>query len=451
MSILRNLQKHSKKEKVSFHMPGHKSGKGFQKARFDSKIWELDITELSDTDCLIDPQSYIKEAENIAAEIYGAKDSFFLVNGSTCGILSMFYAAFNEGDKVLVSRDCHRSVINAMAIRGVVPIYIEPLIHEKGFSGGIDLNVYSNAIESHRDAKGIFITSPTYFGIASKISAIANLAHNNNMLLLCDEAHGAHFPFSEHFPKSTIEQGADISVVSLHKTMPCPNQTAVLNLGECRVSRENMLNSINMFQTTSPSFLFLAMMEEALITGARDGESLTKKILKLIPKNEHLYSFDDPFKLLLDFTDRGYNGFEIAEILENKFGIYPELALENCVLLMVSWYNTKDDFRILEKAIKYIELLPVKKMEKVEEISIRYNICRKTPREAINSLKEKIALNTAKGRIAAREITIFPPCIPIIMPGEVFTDEHIQKINKAIEQKLVVTGVENGMVNVTAD
>ena len=449
MSILKKLKEHNKKERASFHMPGHKTGKAFLRSKFKSDIWKLDTTELSDTDCLVNPGNFIKEAEEKAAKAYKAESSFFLVNGASGGILSMFRAAFAEGDKVIVSRDCHKSVINAIALCGLLPIYINPHIHERGFSGGVSTESIKEAIESFPDAKGVFLTSPTYFGIVSNITEIAKLVHEKGMLLLCDEAHGAHFPFSKSFPAGAISCGADISVVSLHKSMPCPNQTAILNLGKCTVSYGKMKAAVNMFQTTSPSYVLLSMMEHAIDTGLTKGERLTKEFMDNLIQNEHIYSFDDPFKLIVDFSSKGYNGYEVMDILEKKFGIYAEMAIETCVLLMASWANDKKDFALLKKAVGYIDSLPPKTPIVSNENFDTENTLVMTPREVFNSLKENVPIDMAVGRVADREVTIFPPCIPVFMPGEEIKREHIEKIKRAIEKNLTVTGIENSLVSVT--
>lgn len=446
MSILDRLKEHNKKEKSSFHMPGHKSGRALIGTELDYTLWKFDTTELSDTDCLLNPTDIIKRAEEKAAEVYGAKNSFFLVNGASCGILAMFYAAFREGDKVIVCRDCHRSVINAMILSGIVPVYADPIIHEKGFSCGVDVQTIKNILKKNSDVKGIFITSPTYFGTVSDVKEIANIAHESGALLLCDEAHGAHFPFSDIFPEGAVACGADISVVSLHKSMPCPNQSAILNLGNCRISQQKMRQAVNMFQTTSPSYVLMGAMENALDIGINRGKKFTEKILKYKPKSEFIYSFDDAFKIILDFTKKGYTGFEVSEILEKKYGIFVEMSTQTVVLLMISWGNTKKDFLLLKKAITYIDSLPDRLPVILKDTQMPGGNCVKSPREVFYGEKEKILLDDAVGHVAAQEITIFPPCIPVFMLGEEIKSEHIEIINNAKNLNLTVTGIEDDSI-----
>lgn len=453
MGIIESLKKHNKKELVSFHMPGHKLGRGFEKTNVCSDIWKYDTTELSDTDCLQNPKEFIKNAEKKAAEIYGAKHSFFLVNGSTCGILSMFFSCFKEGDKVIVVRDCHKSVINAMIFTGVIPIYVEPEKKSLGLYGGVNPKKVEEIFENNKDCKGIFVTSPSYYGIMSDIKKLSDIAHKYNALLLCDEAHGAHFPFSDKFPKSAIESGADLSVISMHKTMFCPNQTAILNLGDCKIKQNTVRSAINMFQTTSPSYIFLAAIEEALELGAKEGVSLTDQIVKKIPKSEYIYTFDDPFKLILNFSKKGFNGEYVLNILEKEFGIYCEMAQGDNVLLMTSWANTKDDFKLLENAIEHIKKLPdIKRKNTLNEFEEKLDSVSKfTPREVHMKEKELVDIEKAVGRIAAKEVTSFPPCIPYFMPGEVVSKDHINRIIDSIEKGIDMTGIENGKIMVVKE
>lgn len=450
MSIIEELKKHNKRELSSFHMPGHKLGKGFEKTNIMSEIWKFDTTELSDTDCLQNPKDFLKNAEKVAAKIYGAKHSFFLVNGSTCGILSMFFSCFKEGDKVIVVRDCHKSVINAMIFTGVTPIYVEPEKKSLGLYGGVNAKQVEKIFENNKDCKGIFVTSPSYYGIMSDIRKLSDIAHKYGALLLCDEAHGAHFPFSESFPKSAIELGADLSVVSMHKTMFCPNQTAILNLGDCVIDQNTVRSSINMFQTTSPSYIFLSAIEESLEVGIKEGVSLTKDIIKNIPDSEYIYTFDDPFKLILNFSKKGYTGEYVLNILEKKFGIYCEMAQGDNVLLILSWANTKEDFNRLEKAIEHIKSLPnIERKNIFSEFEEEPDsFCKFTPREVYMMEKELVDIERAVGRIAAKEVTSFPPCIPYFMPGEVVCKTHVEKIIASIEKGLDMTGIENGKIMV---
>ena len=195
----------------------------------------------------------------------------------------------------------------------------------------------------------------------------------------------------------------------------------------------------------------MAAMDYALNIGKKRGEEFTEKILKIRTKSEYVYSFDDPFKLILDFRKRGYRGYDVAEILEKEFGIFSEVAVESCVLLMISWGNTANDFNVLEKALDYIENLPPKEFKNPE---IRVGIeskSVKTPREVSCQEKEKIFYSESEGKIAAQEVTIFPPCIPIFMPGEVVKKEHISIINNAIEANLNITGLENGYINIVKE
>ena len=259
MDILNALSKHIKNEKASFHMPGHKNGTAFFGSPFYNEIFKLDTTELMGTDCLAEPESFIMEAQKKTARLYGADDAHFLVNGSTGGILSMFYASFSEGDTVICDRGCHKSAVSAMVLSGVKPVYVSPDQDEEiGCSGKISPEKTEEMFKKYPYAKGVYITSPNYYGICSDVCKIAEIAHKNGAVLLVDEAHGAHFPFSSHFPKNAMESGADLAVTSLHKSLASPNQTALLMQKGERISNESVKSAINMFQTTSPSYILMA-------------------------------------------------------------------------------------------------------------------------------------------------------------------------------------------------
>lgn len=428
------LNAHNLKEKVSFHMPGHKSGKGFSSG-FLQNPWKYDATELTDTDCLRNPKQTIKKAQEHAAKLYGARDSFFLVNGASCGILSMFCAFFQEGDTVAVDRNCHESAVNAMIMSGVNPVYFMPsVIEEHSIFGRVEPSVIEKIFSENKNIKGVFLTSPTYYGASSDIEKIAKIVHKNNAYLLVDESHGAHFPFSEKMPQSAVESGADAAVVSMHKSMMCPNQTAILNIGNCNVSREKIQKAVNMFQTTSPSYVFMYAMDEALLNAEMCGEEKTQRLLSMIPKSTHLFSLDDPFKVIADFTDKGYSGGEIAKILEEKFGIFCELSDEYNVLLMTSWANDETDFDILKSALCYIESLPQNEaIEKKKTKSFKTETSL-SPRNAYFSDGEYINIKKSAGRIALETAVVFPPCVPVILPGEKITQEQIDALENKAEQ-----------------
>ena len=447
--IIDALKRHNEKEQASFHMPGHKKGEGFMATPLESHIFTYDTTELCDTDALIAPQYEILEAEKRAAELYGAAHSFYLVNGATGGILAMMYAAFSPGDVVLVDRNCHQSVINGAIFAGILPVYITPEASGlPGIPGTVSPEAVQKAIKQFPEAKGLVLTSPNYYGKAANLSALAELIHSIGGLLLVDEAHGAHFPFSSVFPQTAMEQGADMSVTSLHKSLAAPNQTALLHIGQ-NVDVEKIRASLRMFQTSSPSYIFLAAMEQALEDGVSRGAELTEKTLKFLTELE-CPTLDDPFKLLPDFRSKGLTGREIDEIFREKFGIYAEMTTEHGLLLMASWYNCEEDFKQLKKALDYCRSLRDVSVDHHEPVSFETTI--EAAAFPLSSLRLKehkpIPLEAAEGLICAIAVSAFPPCIPIVMPGEKITKETIKTITVLKEQGATITGLTNGQIAV---
>ncbi len=444
MYISDSLKKHIKTEKASFHMPGHKGGAAFSGSQFENELLSFDVTELSGTDCLSNPKEAIALSEQRAAQLYGAKRAFYLVNGSTCGILSMFYSFFKEGDSVIVDRSCHISAVNALVLCGLNPVYVSQNIDKKhGVPSGITADKIKKLLEKYPEVKGVFITSPNYYGMMSEVDKIAELVHSKGIPLLVDEAHGAHFPFSKHLPKSSISMGADAAVVSLHKSLPCPNQTALLLINDENMA-EKMQKAVNVFQTTSPSYMLLVYIEAALDMAERQGEELTDRLLEYL-KPFSKYQTQDPFKLLLSFTKNGLTGYEAEEILRKEFGIYAELCDNKNILLMTSWGNSLQDFELLALAINHIK--GIKKEPLESKIITEFNEGKPelSPKYALNARCEWILPKDSIGRIAAAAVTAFPPCIPVLLPGEKISKKQADRVEYMILQK-TAEGLRDGKI-----
>jgi len=447
--IIDMLKQHNEKEKASFHMPGHKKGAGFCGAPFNSEIFSLDTTELPGTDALIAPEGAILKAEEHAATLYGAKHSFFLVNGSTGGILSMIYSAFQPGDKVIIDRNCHQSVLNGIILSGLSPIYLAP---EATTLADVPGTVSAKNIEAllteQPDIRGAVITSPNYYGATANIKEIAKLLHKRDALLLVDEAHGAHFSFSKALPDSAVSQGADMSVVSLHKTLPAPNQTALLNIGQS-ISVDRARSAVRMFQTSSPSYVLLAAMEYALHFAEKNGEKETERILPLL-QALNCPTLDDPFKLLPSWAEKGISGYRAEEILREKFGIYIELCNTHRILCMTSWGNTEDDTRRLGEAMTYLDALPQQgdpiTYQAKSEISVSVPVI--TPAEATRLPHKLVSLQKAEGKICAQAVSAFPPCIPVLLPGETVTREKLEYLYELKKNQATITGLTEDMITI---
>ncbi len=447
--IINMLKQHKENEKASFHMPGHKNGVGFQGAPFSGALFSFDTTELPGTDALIEPEGAILEAEKYAASLYRAKHSFFLVNGSTGGILAMIYSAFSPGDRVIVDRNCHQSVLNGIVLSGVSPIYVTPEGSRlTDVPGTVSPESVEQALNLYPDIRGAIITGPNYYGATANIKAIADLLHKHNAVLLVDEAHGAHFPFSTRLPDSAISLGADMSVVSLHKTLPAPNQTALLNIGK-RISIQKTRTAVRMFQTSSPSYVLLVAMEYALQYAETKGNAETERMLSLLaPLNRP--TLDDPLKLLPTWADKGISGYMAEEILRTQFGIYVEMCNTHRILCMASWCNSEADVKRLSEGLAYLDALP----QQGEPIACSakreagVSISAITPAEATRLPHGLLPLQKSKGKICASAVSAFPPCIPVLLPGEIITSESIAYINELQRNHATITGMTDNMVSV---
>lgn len=454
MEIFESLLRHGEKERASFHMPGHKNGAAFFGTRFENSLLALDVTELADTDALCHPREAIFRSQSYAAKLYGAANAFYLVNGSSCGILSMIYAYFREGDCVLVDRGAHRSVHNAFALSGAHPIYLAPQMEEKReIPCGITAEQVRAALEKYPKIRGIIITSPNYYGCVSEVEEIARAAHEKGISLLVDEAHGAHFPFDKRFPTNAIRLGADAAVVSLHKSLPCPNQTALLLLREEKKAKE-VAEAVNIFQTTSPSYVLLSYMEAALEFAEAHGREKTDWLLEQTEAFAN-YRMPDPFKLLLSFEEYGLGGLEAEKVLREKYGIYAELAEEKNVLLMCSWGNRAEDFKLLAQAIaeicgrgKRISTLAKTSAFPTQKRLFSEGAVALSPRELRTHARKQILLSEAAGKICAASVTLFPPCVPILLPGEMITKEQTELLSALRQSGRTVDGVSDGKIYV---
>lgn len=258
--IYNTLKNLSNKKIYPFHMPGHKRNKKFLNDFYD--FIDLDFTEIDETDNMHKPETIIKQSKEILANTFSTKDSYFLVNGSSSGIMASIMACVSPNEQILVARNCHISVYNGIVLSGALPIYIEPTI-KYNIPCGIDIKNVENAIKKSPNVKAFILTSPTYEGFVSDIENIAKLLHKNNIVLIVDEAHGAHFNFSSNFPKTAIQCGADIVIQSFHKTLPSFTQCGVLHLNSNIINKNKLEKCLSIIQTTSPSYMFMMSIEYA--------------------------------------------------------------------------------------------------------------------------------------------------------------------------------------------
>ena len=442
-NLLKKLEEYYNKDYLPMHMPGHKRN---IKLLGEKLPYKIDITEIEGFDDLHHANGLIKDIEDKAKKIYGSKRSFILVNGSTCGILAGIRSVVNFGDKVLVARNSHKSVYNAIELNNLDSIYLSPKVNRYGIDENIDVNEVEEILKENKDIKLVVITSPTYEGIISNISSIVSIAHKYNIPVLVDEAHGAHLSFMENLcNKEALNSGADIVIQSLHKTLPALTGTALLHIQGDLVKEEDVARELSIFETSSPSYILMSSIEECLDI-LIDKEELfkeyennlkyfykeTKKLQKLKIlgneiENKEYYDFG---KIVIITKNTNITGKELSDILRKEYKIELEMSSIDYALAMTSICDTKENFIRLLNALEEID----KKLENKEEKENKIEIV--LPEKKMNIL-DAIKNNNSKylnykereEKISKEYIWIYPPGIPLIAPGEIINKEIIQKIN----------------------
>ncbi len=445
--LYRALKTYIHKNKIPFHMPGHKQGKGILE-RFKEDIFTMDLTELSDTDNLHAPEGSIQEAHEMAAKAFGAKNSFFLVNGSTCGIQTMIASICNPGDTLIVDRNCHSAVIHGLILCGVTPQFVYPqFVTELGIVGGMNPDLVGEILQQYPDAKGVLITSPTYYGICSDLTTIANIVHAHNKILLVDEAHGAHFCFHNDLPECALASGADMCVQSAHKTLPALTQSAFLHIKSDKVDLRRVRNALKLFQSSSPSYILMAYLDVARYIMQSQGELLLDNLLLHIKeakeeiyasgkasclgtelKGKHNIHDIDMTRLVLHFGTKGANGYNIANQLQDKYDIQVEMADIYNIVCILTIADTREELKALVRAVNNINFKNIDIGEgslSSKWIRSQYAI---DPRIAFFSESERVDIKDANGCISAETVVCFPPGVPILCPGEIISDDIVTHI-----------------------
>lgn len=408
-----------------FCMPGHKGRFKFKEG------W--DITEIRGADNLAAPRECIAESQNLCADENGAAHAFYSVNGSTACVLAAL-GYLPRGSKVIAARDFHVSFANAARMFDFTPCYVGVELstaHSPSAVSGM-----CEAIAKNHDAAAVYLTYPNYYGNCADLSAICNAAHDADMLVIVDAAHGAHLGFSNQLPPSPSKCGADIWNVSAHKTLPAPNQSAILFCSK-RVDAEHIKRCLNSVQTTSPSYPILAGLDYARAFMAKQGKSKLESLIKSISELDidgitglRLRHSDDKTKVCIDFSKRGISGFEAEEKLFER-GIVVETADEHSILLITTVFDTEQDFSLLKEAL--ISLPFGKDVFPEITYKLETNI-RLTPFECAALPSECVLLEKAVGRITAGNAFVYPPGVPILMEGCEISAEAVEAVSKLIVQ-----------------
>lgn len=437
MDLRERLRTYGAGNAYPFHMPGHKR----QKQQGSLFPYDLDITEIDGFDNLHHAEGILEEAMERAAKLWGSRKSFFLVNGSSSGLLAGIRAVTKRGDKVLMARGCHRAVYHAVELCGLHPVYMQAeWVEEMQISGSIQPETVEKHLQEHPDCKLVILTSPTYEGVVSDITEIAKVAHRYGAYLLVDEAHGAHLGFSKGFPDTSVHLGADVVVQSLHKTLPCPTQTAILHVCTAQVDVTEVGRQLSVFQTSSPSYVFMAEIDGCVSLLEQKRESLfaayERRLASFYEKMEKLKHIrlcqpavspavfgHDRGKLLFFTGNSNLSGVELAEILRERYELEIEMSQPLHTLAMTSIFDTDEGMERLAKAMLEIdkEVMPAKQPLAKGHMVLPQMVC--GMEQALRGETTEVILDDSLGKIAADFLWAYPPGIPLVAPGERISEE----------------------------
>lgn len=467
------LKEYALSDVVSHDVPGHKLGHiSNDMMDFVGKdMFRLDANAPRGLDNLNRPSGVILEASELMADAFGAEKSYFLTGGTTMGILSMIMSTCRAKEKIILPRNVHKSAINALILSGAVPIFVKPYIdQELGIANHMDYEEVKKAIEENPDAMGVLVINPTYFGVTSDLEKIVNLAHEYEMKVMVDEAHGSHFPFSEKCPIGSMAAGADLASCSLHKTVGSLTQSSILIAQGPRVDHVRLRSTINMIQSTSPSSLLLASLDVARKSMVFQGPDQLLKLIDMAEKtreqineipglkalgksyflSRNAYDYDET-KIIVKVSDLGLTGFDVYKELFDEYHMQLELAETHLILAVLSIGTKQEDLDALVSALKKIsdtymkmELEPI-----MPKIKYSYPEAYTRPREAYHAPKKYVPINQAVDEIAAESIMIYPPGIPIVIPGEVISQDILDDLDFYQRSgSVILSDTESGYIKV---
>ena len=462
--IAEALDRFRRNRVVPFDVPGHKRGKGNPEltAFLGERCMQLDVNSMKPLDNLVHPVSVIREAEELAADAFGAAHAFFMVGGTTSSVQAMILSTVGRGDKIILPRNVHRSVMGALILTGAHPIYVNPQTDDRlGISLGMKVEDVRAAIEAHPDAKAVFLNNPTYYGICSNLRAVTEMAHAAGMRVLVDEAHGTHFYFSDRLPLSAMAAGADMASVSMHKSGGSLTQSSMLLIGP-GMSEGYVRQIINLTQTTSGSYLLLSSLDLSRKRLALHGEEIFSRVIAIaqyareeinaigdydafsreLIDGDSVFDFDVT-KLSVNTLAVGLAGIEVYDILRDEYDIQVEFGDIGNFLAYISVGDRRQDIERLVSALA--EIRRRYKRPRVGMLSQEYIHPQvvMTPQDAFYADKESLPLEATEGRISAEFVMCYPPGIPILTPGERITGEILRYIAYAREKGCSLTGSED--------
>lgn len=461
------LEELRKKRVVPFDVPGHKRGRGNPELKelLGEKCVSIDVNSMKPLDNLCHPMSVIKDAEELAAEAFGADHAFFMVGGTTSSVQSMVLSACKAGEKIILPRNVHKSVINALVLCGAIPVYVNPEVDKKlGISLGMETDELERAILANPDAVCVLVNNPTYYGICSDLKKIVELAHAHNMLVLVDEAHGTHLYFGKDLPINAMAAGADMASVSMHKSGGSLTQSSLL-LTNKSVSWEYVSQIINLTQTTSASYLLLSSLDISRRNLVLRGAESFAKVREMaeyaraeindiggyyaygkeLINGKSVYDFDVT-KLSIYTRGIGLAGIEVYDLLRDEYDIQIEFGDIANILAYISIGDRIQDIERLVGALSDIKRLYSK--DESQMLATEYinpTVC-VSPQKAFYAPKESMPIRETAGRICSEFVMCYPPGIPILAPGEIITDQIIEYIEYAKEKGCSMQGTEDPYV-----
>ena len=462
--ILTALNKYRMDRIVPFDVPGHKQGRGNPRltAFLGKQCLSVDVNSMKPLDNLCHPVSVIKEAEELAADAFGAANASFIVNGTTAAVQSMILATCKRGDKIILPRNVHISAIHALILSGAQPVYVNPGVNTRlGIPLGMTPEDLKAAIAQNPDAKAVLVNNPTYYGICSNLKEITELAHAHNMLVLVDEAHGTHFYFGEGLPASAMSCGADMTAVSMHKTGGSLTQSSLLLTGK-RLNPGCVRQIINLTQTTSGSYLLLTSLDISRSSLALDGKAMFRKVVSLaqyardeINKIGGYYAFSkelcdggavydfDTTKLSVFTRDIGLAGIEVYDILRDEYGIQIEFGDIGNILAIISAGDSEFTIERLVAALYEVKRRYAKDPTGMFDHEYIAPQVEMTPQDAFYADKKMVPIRAGAGCLCGEFVMCYPPGIPILAPGERITEEIIDYILYAKAKGCFLSGTED--------
>ncbi len=465
------LLNYVKKNNICYHVPGHRQGEAIpgEMRQLQKEIYKYDLTELPGLDDLHNPQEVIAEAQNLAAEAFNAKQSYFLVNGTSCGLIALILAVCSPNDTLIVPRNAHKSVMTGLILSGARPIYINPpVLKQFGILLPIMPKQLKHALNYHQ-AGGVLLVNPNYYGVAADLTQFADIAHQHNLPLLVDEAHGCHFHFSDRLPCDALAAGADAVVQSTHKVGGALTQASMLHLNSERIDKRRLKECLQMVQSTSPSYILMASLDAARRQLFSEGERLLEKSLDVAERlrnklaalpqltvlsRHHLTGYDilslDETRLVINVRRTGMSGYQAAEILSAEYCIQVEMADDNNIVAVLGLNADEGEADRFYFALKdFTQRRQCSRETDVKIIQPPVPQQRLTPRQAWLAEKKPVSLEQAAGKISADTISVYPPGIPVVCPGEVITEYITEYLLDVRRQKLHVHAADETLKTVT--